>query len=63
MHKALKKRLTSALLEKELANKKKQENEASARAALSYEKIQMKKMKKEFKRLKQEAVEISKVVM
>ncbi|MFS7948791.1 hypothetical protein Hanom_Chr06g00563991 [Helianthus anomalus] len=46
----------------ELATKKKQENKAFAEAALACEKIQMNKVEQEVKSLKQEVVEISKLL-
>ncbi|KAK9055790.1 hypothetical protein SSX86_026875 [Deinandra increscens subsp. villosa] len=61
MSRSLDTRLTSAMMEKKLANKRKKGKEAFARAALAYEESHMEKMKEESKRLKQEAVEISKL--
>ncbi|KAD3068631.1 hypothetical protein E3N88_36511 [Mikania micrantha] len=58
MSRSLETRLTSAMMNKKAAIKKKKETEAFARAALAYEEIQMKKVEEESKRLKQEAVEI-----
>ncbi|KAI3800984.1 hypothetical protein L1987_29084 [Smallanthus sonchifolius] len=56
---SLEMRLNSTILKKNLAIKKKQRNEAFARAALAYEETLMGKLE-ESNRLKQEAAEISK---
>ncbi|MFS7930836.1 hypothetical protein Hanom_Chr04g00348901 [Helianthus anomalus] len=61
MHRVLKKRLTKAYREKELAEKVKVEKEKLALKALAFEKSQMLKLVKESERLKQEAVENSKL--
>lgn len=63
MHRALQMRLNSALLEKEMANEKKQENEAFYQVALAYQEIEMKKLVDEFNRLKEEVVENYQVVL
>ncbi|MFS7941473.1 hypothetical protein Hanom_Chr06g00476671 [Helianthus anomalus] len=62
MSRSLNTRLTSASMSNELAIKKKQENEAFAEAALACEKIQMNKVEQEVKSLKQQLVEISKLL-
>ncbi|KAK9055789.1 hypothetical protein SSX86_026874 [Deinandra increscens subsp. villosa] len=59
MCKALKKRLTSATTKKALADKKKLENES----ALAHQELQIRKVVEEFIRLKQEALENSKVII
>ena len=56
-------RLTSAKMKKGLAIKKKQENEAISQIALAHEELRLEKMVEESKKLKQEAVEINKVVI
>ncbi|KAM0071960.1 hypothetical protein Hdeb2414_s0001g00031151 [Helianthus debilis subsp. tardiflorus] len=61
MSRSLEVRLTSAVMKKNSAIKKKQGNEAFARAALVQAETQMAKMEEESNRLKQEAVEISKL--
>ncbi|PWA83707.1 hypothetical protein CTI12_AA165090 [Artemisia annua] len=58
---ALEKRLASALKEKESAEKEKLEKEALAQEALAYEESQMKKLVEESERLKQEAMNNSKL--
>lgn len=63
MSKSLEMSLTSAITKKNLAMKKKKKNEAFARAALAYQETRMGKMEEESKRLKQEAVEISRVII
>ncbi|GKD33414.1 hypothetical protein Tco_1248923 [Tanacetum coccineum] len=55
--------VAQASMKRKLAILKKQEGEASAAAAVAYEEMQMEKLILEFKRLKQEAAETSKVVM
>ncbi|XP_076935108.1 uncharacterized protein LOC143601626 [Bidens hawaiensis] len=62
MSRSLETRLTSALMKKELAVKKKQANEHFTEAALACEGIQMKKVEQEFKNLKQEVRETSKLM-
>ncbi|XP_076894777.1 uncharacterized protein LOC143547174 [Bidens hawaiensis] len=62
MSRSLEMRLTSALMKKELAVKKKQENEEFAEAALACEGIQMKKVEQELNNLKQQVGETSKLV-
>lgn len=55
-------RLTSALMKKDLAIKKKQQNEALSQAVLACEDFRIQKMIEESNRWKQESLEISKVV-
>ncbi|GJY44417.1 hypothetical protein Tco_0432630 [Tanacetum coccineum] len=62
MDRALNIRWTSASMKRKLAILKKQEGEASAAAAVAYEEMQLEKLILEFKRLKQEAADTSKVV-
>lgn len=60
MHQTLEMRLASALMQKEIANKKKQVREEY----ITFDQeILMEKAVEEFKRLEQEELEISKVVM
>ncbi|PWA88523.1 hypothetical protein CTI12_AA119760 [Artemisia annua] len=54
-------RLTSAKMKKDLAIKKRQENEAISQIALAHEELRLEKMVEESKKLKQEAVEINKL--
>ncbi|KAJ0597844.1 hypothetical protein HanHA89_Chr04g0159261 [Helianthus annuus] len=61
MSRSLEVRLTSAIMKKKSAIKKKQGNEAFARAALVQAETRMAKVEEESNRLKQEAVEISKL--
>ncbi|KAM0071962.1 hypothetical protein Hdeb2414_s0001g00031171 [Helianthus debilis subsp. tardiflorus] len=63
MHRVLKRRLTKAYKEKEVADKVKVEKEKSALKAPAFEKSQVLKLVKESERLKQEAVENSKVLI
>ncbi|GJT91961.1 hypothetical protein Tco_1080806, partial [Tanacetum coccineum] len=61
MDMALNIRWTSASMKRKLAILKKQEGEASAAAAVAYKEMQMENLILEFKRLKQEAAETSKL--
>ncbi|PWA36609.1 hypothetical protein CTI12_AA598130 [Artemisia annua] len=61
MRRDLKKRLTSALEEKKVADKEKVEREILARETLAYEESQMEKLVKDSERLKQEEVNNSKL--
>ncbi|KAI3741854.1 hypothetical protein L1987_59532 [Smallanthus sonchifolius] len=60
---SLEMRLNSTILKRNLAIKKRQRNEAFARAALAYEETRMGKLEEESNRLKQEAAEISKELL
>lgn len=61
MRRALETRLTSALIKKELADKEKLEKEGSFREALAYHESEMGEVAEESNKLKQEAVENSKL--